>query len=51
MKGWISNISVIRKYDKLPILARQYIRRLEQLIVVPIKWVSVGPERDAMIKR
>ena len=29
--------------------AKQYIERIQELIAVPIKWLSVGPSRDAMI--
>lgn len=45
-KGWMQDISGIREYEKLPQNARNYIKRLEQLLEVPISIVSVGPDRE-----
>jgi adenylosuccinate synthase len=47
--GWQSDISTIRDYQLLPTAAKRYIKRLEELITVPIKWLSVGPSRAATI--
>jgi adenylosuccinate synthase len=49
--GWKEDISGIREYDKLPETARNYVERLEQLVGVPMKYISVGPEREALIIR
>ncbi len=49
LPGWQSDISSIRDYASLPQAAKQYINRIAELIEVPIKWLSVGPSRDAMI--
>jgi adenylosuccinate synthase len=35
----------------LPEAARQYVEMIEQSIGVPVRWISVGPERGATIKR
>jgi adenylosuccinate synthase len=51
MPGWKEDISTCRNFDQLPLTARQYVLRLEQLIGVPIRMVSVGPERSATIMR
>ncbi len=51
LPGWKSDITGIRSFDKLPENARKYVLRVEELTGVPIKWVSVGPKRDAMIGR
>ena len=51
LPGWQTDISGIRKYSKLPELARQYVETIEKLVGVPVRWVSVGPEREATIKR
>lgn len=51
LPGWKCDISSIRKFEDLPANARAYVRRVEELIEVPIKWVSVGPQREAMISR
>jgi adenylosuccinate synthase len=47
--GWQSDISSIRDYRRLPAAAKRYIERLQELIAVPIKWLSVGPSREATI--
>lgn len=49
LPGWQSEISSIRDYAALPAAAKRYIERVEELIEVPIKWLSVGPSRAATI--
>lgn len=49
LPGWQCDLSGVRRYADLPTAAKQYVRRVEELIGVPIKWLSVGPQRDAMI--
>jgi adenylosuccinate synthase len=49
LPGWQSDISSIRDYRLLPSAAKRYIERLEELIAVPVKWLSVGPSREATI--
>jgi adenylosuccinate synthase len=49
LPGWQCDISSIRDYRLLPSAAKRYIARLEELINVPIKWLSVGPSREATI--
>jgi adenylosuccinate synthase len=49
--GWRSAIGDVRRFDELPERARAYVLRLEALIEVPIRWVSVGPRRDQLIDR
>jgi adenylosuccinate synthase len=51
LKGWKYDISDIRFFDKLPSEARDYVDRIEDLIEVPIRWISVGPQREAIIQR
>ncbi len=48
-KGWGVNISGIRKYEELPLNARKYLERLEELLDTPISIVSVGPDREQTI--
>lgn len=48
--GWNRDISSARKWGQLPKNAQNYIKRLEQLIGVPISMVSVGPDREQIIK-
>lgn len=49
--GWHCDISQIRDYAKLPAAAQAYVEHLEALINVPIRYISVGPERNALIVR
>ncbi len=51
LKGWGTNITSIRTYAALPVRARQYVETVEKLVGIPVGWVSVGPERDALIKK
>ncbi|GMW02971.1 MAG: adenylosuccinate synthetase [Candidatus Hydrogenedentota bacterium] len=49
MPGWKSDISSCRTWDELPVNARDYFKRLEHLIGVPITLISVGPGREQTI--
>jgi adenylosuccinate synthase len=49
LPGWETDIGKIRTYKDLPLNARKYIERLEQLIGVPIKYIGVGPNREDII--
>ena len=51
LPGWQSDISAIRDYASLPAATKRYIERVEELIEVPVKWLSVGPSRAATITR
>jgi adenylosuccinate synthase len=50
MPGWRCDISAVRDFGALPARVRCYIRRIEELIDVPIRWLSVGPHRDAILE-
>ncbi len=49
--GWMSPTSGIRSYQKLPRNARNYIKCLEQLLKVGVKYISIGTKRDQIIVR
>jgi len=51
LPGWGCDISEVRSFDQLPSAAQAYVLRLEQLIGVAIRWISVGPRREAIIER
>ncbi|MBQ8399982.1 MAG: adenylosuccinate synthase [Clostridia bacterium] len=51
MPGWHCDISGVRSFEDLPKEARDYVLALEELAGCPIKYVSVGAERDAYIER
>ncbi len=46
--GWQAPTTEIRAWDELPPAAQRYLERLQQLTGVPIQFVSVGPQREAM---
>lgn len=50
-KGWKTDISNIKEYDKLPENCKKYIQRLEEILETPISIVSVGPDREQTIFR
>jgi adenylosuccinate synthase len=44
--GWEDDVSGARRFDDLPAEAQRYVRMLEDLGGVPIRHVSVGPDRE-----
>ena len=51
MEGWGCDISGVRCWEELPAAARRYVERIEESVGCPIRYVSVGPERDAYFTR
>ena len=51
LPGWQTPTTEIRRYDQLPLKARQYLARLEELIACPVSLVCVGPEREQAIEK
>ncbi len=49
--GWQAPTSGVRTYRKLPLNARKYIERLEKILKVRVKYISVGSKRDEIITR
>ncbi|MEE9464786.1 MAG: adenylosuccinate synthase [Candidatus Neomarinimicrobiota bacterium] len=49
LPGWTTPTSSLRSAAKLPKAARAYIRRLEELVGVPVKQVSIGAERSQIL--
>ncbi|HBG60352.1 MAG: adenylosuccinate synthase [Omnitrophica WOR_2 bacterium GWF2_38_59] len=49
MQGWKTSTTGIREFNKLPVNARKYVRRLEKLLKVAVKYVSIGSKRDQII--
>ena len=48
-KGWKEDISKAKSMEELPVNARAYLNKLEELVGIPIKIVSVGPDREQTI--
>ena len=51
VKGWKKDISGVRTWEELPEEAKAYVQMIERAIRCPIRWVSVGPERESIILR
>jgi adenylosuccinate synthase len=51
LPGWSGETSAARTVDGLPAEARAYVAAIEQRVGVPIRLISVGPQRDAAIAR
>lgn len=49
LPGWQTSTRGIRDFSKLPANARRYINRLEELLKVRIKYISIGSKRDEII--
>lgn len=51
LHGWRADISKVRQFADLPPRAQHYVETIEKLVGVPVRWISVGPEREAVIKK
>lgn len=47
--GWETSTTEARTWDELPKNARNYLKRISELVGKPFKYVSVGPERSQLI--
>jgi adenylosuccinate synthase len=50
MEGWSEPIGDCRRIGDLPESARRYVRRVEELLGVPVSMVSVGREREQLAR-
>lgn len=50
-KGWNQDLTGIRNEAELPETFKEYIRFMEDYLKVPIKIISLGPDREATIER
>ena len=46
LDGWMEEIDEAKTFEDLPKAARAYVRRIEELVDVPVSVVSVGPARE-----
>jgi len=49
MEGWTESTVGVTQYEALPVNARLYLQRIEQVTGVPIHMVSTSPDRDHTI--
>ena len=50
LPGWEESTEQVLKYDQLPLKARNYMARLEELLSCPVSLVTVGPSREEAIE-
>ncbi len=50
LPGWSEDVSAARRMQDLPPAARAYLHRIEEITDVPVSLVSVGAERDQVIR-
>ncbi|MCM1177630.1 MAG: adenylosuccinate synthase [Clostridium sp.] len=50
-KGWNADLTGCRNEDELPAEFKEYIKFMEDYLGVPIRIISIGPDRDATIMR
>ncbi len=50
-KGWKQDLTGLTSYDALPVELKEYIEFIEEYVGVPIKVVSVGPDRKQTIMK
>jgi adenylosuccinate synthase len=51
LEGWESDLSHIRNWDALPVEAQDYVKRIEKLTNLQNRIISVGAERNQVIRR
>ena len=51
LPGWHCDITAVRRFEDLPRAAQDYVAYIEKAVGCKIKYISVGPERDACIVR
>ena len=51
LPGWEQDITAVDTFDALPLQARQYVERIEELLGIPASYISVGPGREQTIRR
>ncbi len=51
LDGWKEDISEATTFEELPINAQKYVKRIEELVGIPVKIVSIGPKRKQTIVR
>ncbi len=49
LPGWKTDISQIKQYSDLPKNCKNYIEKLQEWTNIPIKYISLGPNRDQTI--
>lgn len=49
LPGWSEDISQVRDFKNLPVNAQNFIKTIEEVVGVPVKIITVGPQRGQVI--
>ncbi len=49
LPGWEGSTSQVTRYEDLPRAARDYLKRIEELVETPVDIISTGPDREETI--
>lgn len=49
LPGWGKNLTPVRRFSDLPRNAQRYVKRIQEVVGVPVKFISVGPKRGQVI--
>ena len=50
LPGWKEDITKVKTWEELPVNAQNYIKKIQELVGVPVKIFSVGPDRTQTIE-
>ncbi|TMK87403.1 MAG: adenylosuccinate synthase [Actinobacteria bacterium] len=50
LPGWQEELEDVRRFQDLPGAARAYVARIEELAGVPVRHVSIGPDREQTLE-
>jgi adenylosuccinate synthase len=51
LPGWKEDITEAKSYEELPVNAKKYIRKIEELLNTDVTIISIGPDRGQTIFR
>ena len=51
LPGWSTSLEAVRRLEDLPMRARAFVDLVEEQVGVPVRYVGVGPDRDAVVQR
>lgn len=51
MPGWKQDLNSAKSLDELPEKAKNYLKKLEELVGIPISIVSIGPDREQTLMK
>ncbi len=51
LPGWQEDLRDVQRFEDLPTAAREYVKRIETLVGVPVSIIGVGPDRSQSLVR